>query len=442
VHRFPAHRRGAIASLALLLAATTTAQLTVGVVPVLAREAAASTATFPIAPGVKLTTVHSPAIPQEIRVLTVTQGHGSVLDLFTPSSSYPGYAKPSAMGANGGGIAIVNGDFGARDGRPRHLSIVDGEMWTSGIQDGSVFGVTADGSRAYVGHPDVEIQGRRGTHSWKIATWNAGDPKGRSIAGFSQRGGSTERPSGDPSPTTSDPRFCAARLIPTGPFTWTGPGKAGIARDYTVDAQPEPCPRTPIALQTDPGAVALTARNGDRGGDKIKKLDHADTVRLTWVVKGWPGVVDVIGGQPVLVRDRRNVAPGFHPGASYFYNYNPRTAVGFDKGCADTDLATICHTFIVTVDGRQTDTGWSKGMRLPALANELKSLGAVWALNLDGGGGTVMWVSARDPAYCESLVGAGGCRVDRPSDGAGERVAVVALGVRPAPDVGEPISEG
>jgi hypothetical protein len=444
VHHFPAGRRGrlAIAWLALVVGVTSVSVMAAGAVPVRAREAALSHATYQIAPGVKLTTIRYPATPEEIRVLTVSQGHGSVLDLFTPSSSYPGYAKSSAMGANGGGIATVNGDFAARDGRPKHLSIVDGEMWTSGIQDGPAFGVTSDGSRAYIGHPDIEIQVKRGTHAWNVATWNAGGSKRPSIAGFSQRGGRSERPPGDPSPTSSDPRFCAARLLPTSGFTWTGPGKAGITRSYTVDAQPEPCPRTPISLGTEPGAVALTARNRDAAGDKIKKLARGDPVHLTWAVKGWPGVVDVIGGVPILLRHRHNVAPGFHAGASYFYNFNPRTAVGIDKGCVDTDATTKCHMFLVTVDGRQTDTDWSKGMRLPALANELKSLGAVWAMNLDGGGGTMMWVRDRAPAYCESPVAAGGCLVDRPSETGGERSVVVALGVRPAPDAGEPVVGG
>jgi Phosphodiester glycosidase len=428
--------------LTFVVCATSASIVATGAVPVHAREAAVTTATYAIAPGVKLTTIRRSVGPEEIRVLTVSQGHGSVIDLFTPSPSYPAYARPSALGANGGGIATVNGDFAARDGRPKHLSIVDGEMWTSGIQRGPAFGVTSDGSRAYVGNPDIEIRAKRGTHEWNLMRWNAGDPKKSSITGFSQRGGGSERPPGDPSPSTSDPRYCAVRLIPTGPFGWTGPGKAGITRDYTVDAQPEPCPRTPISLGTDPGAVALAARNGRRGGDRIKSLSHGDPMRLTWMVKGWPGVVDVIGGGPMLLRDRRNVAPGYHPGASYFYNYNPRTAVGIGKGCVDTDRTTTCRTYIVTVDGRQREVGWSHGMRLPRVADELKSLGAVWAVNLDGGGGTVMWVSARSPAYCEHTIDAGGCLVDRPSDAGGERSAVVALGVRPAPDAGEPLPSG
>jgi hypothetical protein len=35
-------------------------------------------------------------------------------------------------------------------------------------------------------------------------------------------------------------------------------------------------------------------------------------------------------------------------------------------------------------------------------------------------------------------VTAGGCLVNRPSERGGERVAVVSLGVKPAPDAGEP----
>ena len=256
------------------------------------------------------------------------------------------------------------------------------------------------------------------------------------MAGFSQRGGRIEPPSGTAAPTGADPRYCAARLVPTGGFEWTGAGKAGIARSFTVDAQPEPCVKTPLPIGTDPGAVVLTGKNGGAGADAVKLLAAGDAIRLTWSFQGWPAVVDAIGAQPLLVQNGHNVAPPYHPGDSYFYNYNPRTSVGASDGCSDDRSATICKTYILTVDGRRS--AWSKGMRLDDLADELIRAGATWAANIDGGGGTVMWVAKRDPAYCQTNLTAGGCLVNRPSDRGGERVAVVSLGVKPAPDAGEP----
>jgi exopolysaccharide biosynthesis protein len=79
--------------------------------------------------------------------------------------------------------------------------------------------------------------------------------------------------------------------------------------------------------------------------------------------------------------------------------------VGFDAGKG--------LLWIVVVDGRQP--GYSDGMSLPELAGLFKSLGATEAVNLDGGGSTVMVLD--------------GYPVSRPSDAGGERAVVNALGV-------------
>ncbi len=133
---------------------------------------------YTLAPGVRLTTIRYPDIPQEVRIVRIRQGAGSVVDLFTPTPSYPGYRRPSGMGILGGALAIVNGDFAAPDGRPKHLSIVDGEIWTSGIQQSSVFALSGDGSRAYAGRPDLVLTGSHQGATFSIARMNAGDPTG------------------------------------------------------------------------------------------------------------------------------------------------------------------------------------------------------------------------------------------------------------------------
>ena len=62
---------------------------------------------------------------------------------------------------------------------------------------------------------------------------------------------------------------------------------------------------------------------------------------------------------------------------------NPRTAIGYTK---DNEM------IMVAVDGRE---GSSVGMTLMQLANFMKSLGCVNAMNLDGGGSTVMYVNGQ-----------------------------------------------
>jgi exopolysaccharide biosynthesis protein len=81
---------------------------------------------------------------------------------------------------------------------------------------------------------------------------------------------------------------------------------------------------------------------------------------------------------------------------------HPRSAVGW-RG--DGTL------LLVVVDGRQGD--YSVGMSLSELTELFRSLGAVEALNLDGGGSTTLVV--------------GGAVANRPSDPQGERPVANAL---------------
>lgn len=80
-----------------------------------------------------------------------------------------------------------------------------------------------------------------------------------------------------------------------------------------------------------------------------------------------------LGGTPVLLDDGNRVP--LHGNRDLLHNRHPRTAV------ARTADGTV---LLVTVDGRQP--GASIGMTLPELVELLEAMGAVEALNLDGGG--------------------------------------------------------
>jgi exopolysaccharide biosynthesis protein len=102
------------------------------------------------------------------------------------------------------------------------------------------------------------------------------------------------------------------------------------------------------------------------------------------------GVVQSMGGRPVLVRDGAR-APMTPKEIARIDESNPRTMVG---RTASGDV------LLVTVDGRQA--GYSDGMTLPEAADLMIHLGAVDAINLDGGGSTTFVV--------------GGAVANRPSD--------------------------
>jgi Phosphodiester glycosidase len=419
-----------------------------GPVAVSARAAGTSVHRFSLGSKVKLSVYHFSTGPREVRVITITQG-GGAFDVAPAGSTFGVYAKPSAIAskayetANGASPAIAgtNGDF-AKSGMPVHLEQIDGEIWTSGLQASPRFAINADGSRAWIGNTGLSMTGLSNGSKFTVDHWNDGTPATDEISAYTKVGGSVERPPGTNSPTSKSPTFCELRLLPTSAASWSGGSRSSITRSYVVGggAHTNPCQQTPLKVGTVSGTVVLASRKKGTGGAFLPTLQKNDAVTLSWKSNGWDGVVDSIGGTPVLVDKGVNVGPPYGTGKNYIYNYNPRTAIGLNAACADTDVTTLCKIFLVTVDGRRPN--WSSGWRMNQLgAFFVQRLHAYYALNLDGGGGTVMWAhkNAKRFAPCVRSA-ASGCLVNKPSDGGGERVAVMALVALPGSDLGLPKS--
>jgi hypothetical protein len=349
-------------------------------------------------------------------------------------------AKTSSMAAaTKGAVLATNGDFGA-NGAPKHVTMIDGELWTSGIEGGRAFAISDDGQSAFVGVPKLHMRMTRvnGVQLGSISGWNVGPPKRWRINGYTARGGSAYPVPGVSNPGSGDPAYCEARLIPVvgHHYAWSGPDRSSIMRRYTVDQQPEPCTAARLSLGNDKRAVVLAARRGFRGARRIRRLKPGETVRLSWTFQGWPGITDVVGGSQELVDNGRNVAPDYSSGGPHILDYNPRTAVGVDEGCSDLHPATECRIYLVTVDGRQAD--WSRGMRLPSLAKRLLQAGAWDAMNLDGGGSTTVWAKDPTKAPCQSRPTAGGCLANRPSESSERGSVADAITVLNTKDSGTP----
>jgi exopolysaccharide biosynthesis protein len=119
------------------------------------------------------------------------------------------------------------------------------------------------------------------------------------------------------------------------------------------------------------------------------------------------GLTELLSGYPALLADGQWVGDLLQAERPVFASSrHPRTALGWDPERR--------RLWIVVVEGRRE--GRSAGMTLPELADLFLALGATEALNLDGGGSSVMVVQGR--------------RVNRPSGPAGERPVVNALLVR------------
>lgn len=114
--------------------------------------------------------------------------------------------------------------------------------------------------------------------------------------------------------------------------------------------------------------------------------------------RSWNEATSIIGGGPLLLSQGKRIEDPETESISqvFYHSRHPRTGVG---ARADGTL------LFVTVDGRQPHT--SVGMSLSELTDLFVELGAVSAINLDGGGSTAMVVRNQ--------------LVNSPSDPTGER---------------------
>ena len=140
----------------------------------------------------------------------------------------------------------------------------------------------------------------------------------------------------------------------------------------------------------------------------IEQLQPGDKVTIrTTVDAPWDQLKEAIGGMHKLVTNGQAVV-------SSDPNVHPRTAVGIK---ADGTV------FFTVIDGRQP--GFSEGVNLTDLGKIMKDMGAVEALNLDGGGSSTF--VARQPGDTHLSV------VNSPSDGGERNVANSLLVVSKAP---------
>ncbi len=186
----------------------------------------------------------------------------------------------------------------------------------------------------------------------------------------------------------------------------------GAVETVTELRKGTPLPRCPVnsALIVATGALRAALPERFKAGDAAqfrfdlvmngpppsrgRYASRAGTLRPALAKPVWQDAQQAISGGPWLVRDGKIAVDGDaedFPAAEFVAKRHPRTAVGVTKDR---------HLLLVTVDGRQSQ---SAGLSLPELAALMLRLGAVNAMNLDGGGSTTMFV--------------GGGIVNGPSDG-------------------------
>lgn len=330
-----------------------------------------------------------------IHVITVKLAAPSTIDVGLAGDELGHVERVSSLAARKGAIAAINGDFGTRELRPFNVYAEDGNLIQTERTWGRALALDATESRGFIGHPRVRVKlsPNRGTPI-TIDRVNNGPPETDEIALHTRFGRVVEQnPSG----------ACSAQLVKRGERTINAFGAA--SQRYEVVAVQ--CSSKPMKMEK--GIVVSVRQRGSRRGE-ITSLALGQKARLTWSLTRTENVLDVMGGNPMIVENGR-VLRDVVTGCGFLCEVHPRTAVGLT---ADNKL------LLVVVDGRRKGV---PGMSLRALARWFVNQGAYRAMNLDGGGASEMWIH--------------GEVVNIPSDGQ-ERPAVNALLLLPGSDADQP----
>lgn len=266
----------------------------------------------------------------------------------------------------------VNGDFSRfADGKPSGIFLRDGVLIAPPNSNRSSTGIGLDGT--------LDVRRVRFLGTWR------GTGQRRSLNVFNDAPGKNGIGLFTPEYGRATPRIAGSYSVVLSPFPASVPNTDLVA------------PATEVAqndsVRIAPGTAVLVAR----GNAALKLQAEAQvgaSVTLRLILQPeWSTVSDAVGGGPVLVRDGK---PVYRANEAFEVSVvaprHPRTAIG---QLADGRI------LMVVVDGRQS--GYSVGMTTFEMAQTMVRLGAVRAMQLDGGG--------------SSTLAFDGVVLNRPSDG-------------------------
>lgn len=322
-----------------------------------------------------------------------------------------GREEVGSLAVRHGALAAVNADFFPFTGDPLGIAIHNGELLSEGMPQRVAMGLTEDGRVLF----DTLLP---------VGTLIAADGTITSLDGINRPPQKDEiviltpaygTPLRIPSKTAVLP--LASLNLPV----QVGKQMRGVAGQFVPGDSVKVLPNDGALLLGD-GAGAKWIRMHIASGDTLAfrfdfissplppgpprgdLLSRARALRGRIARSAWTEVREAVGGGPWLVKEGAvavdGVEQGFH-NKTFVQQRHPRTAVGVTAGG---------ELLLVAVDGRQSH---SRGFSLPELAAYMQKLGAVQAINLDGGGSTAMVIR--------------GCYVNGPSDGRPRPVANALL---------------
>jgi len=355
-----------------------------------------------LAPGVVFEQITDSSYPIHEYVLLYDGSVASAsIDQVLSASQIGTPQRTSVISANAGAIAGVNGDLTVWPARPTHQYVSDGMPVQTSTPPGISLGFRQDKHGATIHRSALKISATNVAAKTTVAvsSWNRGLPTTDQVVGYSWYGGVYQKPQANQ---------CSVRLTRPRRIRWNS-GQDGTGRNYTVDAV-KCSTSTPMSVSSK-RTVVLSSKLVGAGATWIKSLTVGATVHVGWS-DGMPDAVDMVSGSAdVLVNGVIQYAANC---STNLCMKNPRTAVG---------ITATGGIILVVVDGRSSA---SVGLTLYQLGKEMKALGAVDAVNLDGGGSSTMWIKGMGV-------------VNHPTDYTGERPVSNAIVILPRTKRREPV---
>ncbi len=320
--------------------------------------------------------------PQVINVVTVDMSNPSVKvtaalskDVVILDDATKGRETIPSLTARKNAVVGINGDFFPFTGDPLNMCVIDGDYISEPAYRRLVFGITAKNQVVF------------GIPSW---SGSVGMPDGTSIklTGINRPAGPNDciLYSSQYGPSISA-KYPMKVLNLSGTANKLSPGSYTLTVDSLTDVFPTSTSTTCWQLGIS-GAAASTLDNSIIGKQISVQFSIVPPVESRMSPRAnanahedaWNNLRWAVGGGPWLVCDGRvyvdSDVQGFKDDVSK--SRSPRTAIGVDASG---------RLLVVTVDGRQAK---SAGMTLTELASYMTSIGAVYAMNFDGGGSSTM----------------------------------------------------
>ena len=287
--------------------------------------------------------------PVRINVVEISQGVNDelIIEPAIASKTLAARTKISAIASREDAIAAINGGyFKPETGMPLGTLMINKKFYTGPIYDRVALGIFDNGFDM----ARVQLRGEVKTNKGSIKIDNVNQPRMLSTHTIVYTSDWGEY-------TPFSPKYGIQLVIEDGKIIKISQDRNIIPKDGFVIVGPE-----------------------------SKLIQYKDAKRLKLSLKtspDWENVNHIISGGPYLVKNGEVFVDMTEEKLGSVGGRNPRTAIGYT---ADN------HLIMLTADGRE---GASVGLTLNELARLMKQLGCVNAMNLDGGGSTVMYVNGQ-----------------------------------------------